>query len=117
MLNTSSISAIRGAQCSARVAHGAAKGGVLGMTISLAAEGAEFGVRANACAGLIDSPATAAAVADENIRNFVFSKHLIQRPGTGQEVAWLAVYLASDESSFVTGQGYSIDGGQSTGFR
>jgi meso-butanediol dehydrogenase/(S,S)-butanediol dehydrogenase/diacetyl reductase len=118
VINTSSISAIRGQQWLGQVAHGAAKGGVLGMTISLAAEGAEFGVRANAILpGFIDSPATAAAVADENIRNFVFSKHLIQRPGTGQEIAWMAVYLASDESAFVTGQGYSVDGGQTTGFR
>ncbi|WP_068329709.1 SDR family oxidoreductase [Janibacter terrae] len=36
---------------------------------------------------------------------------LIQRPGTGEDIAYMALYLASDESSWVTGQNYSVDGG------
>ena len=43
--------------------------------------------------------------------------HLLRRPGTGEDVGLLAVYLASDESSWVTGQNYSIDGGVTAGFR
>jgi meso-butanediol dehydrogenase/(S,S)-butanediol dehydrogenase/diacetyl reductase len=45
------------------------------------------------------------------------SMHLIRRPGLGDDIAHLAVYLASDESSWVTGQNYSIDGGVTAGFR
>jgi NAD(P)-dependent dehydrogenase (short-subunit alcohol dehydrogenase family) len=118
VINVSSISALRGVAPLGQVAHGAAKGGVIGFTTSLAAEGAEHGVRVNAIApGFVASPATAAAVADDNLRNFMVSKHLIQRPGTGEDTAYMAVYLASDESSWVTGQTYSVDGGWSAGFR
>ena len=42
---------------------------------------------------------------------------LIRRPGTGDDIAALALYLASDESSWVTGQNICIDGGWSAGFR
>ena len=43
--------------------------------------------------------------------------HLIRRTGTGEDIAYLAMYLASDESSWVTGQNVSIDGGVTAGFR
>lgn len=43
--------------------------------------------------------------------------HLIRRPGVGDDIAYLALDLASDESSWVTGQNYSIDGGVTAGFR
>lgn len=47
----------------------------------------------------------------------MMSLHLIQRPGTGEDTAALALYLASDESSWVTGQNICIDGGWTAGYR
>ena len=117
VINTASYSALRGIEPLGAVAHAAAKGGVIGMTRTLAAEGAEHGVRANAISpGFVSSPATDAAVDDE-ARAWQLSKHLIQRPGEGIDVAYCALYLASDESAWVTGQNLSIDGGVTAGFR
>jgi meso-butanediol dehydrogenase/(S,S)-butanediol dehydrogenase/diacetyl reductase len=117
IVNTASYSALRGIAPLGQVAHAAAKGGVVAMTKSLAAEGAPDGIRANAMSpGFVKSPATDAAVPQEG-REWQLSKHLIQRPGTGEDVAYLALYLASDESAWVTGQNFSIDGGATAGFR
>jgi meso-butanediol dehydrogenase/(S,S)-butanediol dehydrogenase/diacetyl reductase len=117
VINTASMSGIRGIAPLGQAAHAAAKGGVIGLTHTLAAEGAESGVRVNAISpGFVKSPATDAAVGDE-LRAFQMSMHLIRRPGLGDDIAYLAVYLASDESTWVTGQNYSIDGGVTAGFR
>jgi meso-butanediol dehydrogenase/(S,S)-butanediol dehydrogenase/diacetyl reductase len=117
IVNTASYSALRGIAPLGQVAHAAAKGGVVSMTKALAAEGAASGIRVNAVSpGFVTSPATDAAVPKEG-RDWQLSKHLIQRPGTGDDVAYLALYLASDESAWVTGQNYSIDGGATAGFR
>ncbi|MBS1678260.1 MAG: SDR family oxidoreductase [Actinobacteria bacterium] len=117
IVNTASYSALRGIAPLGQVAHAAAKGGVIAMTRSLAAEGAADGIRANAISpGFVKSPATDAAVPREG-REWQLSKHLIQRPGTGEDIAYLALYLASDESAWVTGQNYSIDGGATAGYR
>jgi meso-butanediol dehydrogenase/(S,S)-butanediol dehydrogenase/diacetyl reductase len=117
IVNTASYSALRGIAPLGQVAHAAAKGGVVAMTKSLAAEGAPDGIRANAISpGFVKSPATDAAVPKEG-REWQLSKHLIQRPGTGEDIAYLALYLASEESGWVTGQNFSIDGGATAGFR
>jgi NAD(P)-dependent dehydrogenase (short-subunit alcohol dehydrogenase family) len=117
IVNTASYSALRGIAPLGQVAHAAAKGGVVAMTKSLAAEGAADNIRANAISpGFVKSPATDAAVPQEG-REWQLSKHLIQRPGTGEDIAYLALYLASEESSWVTGQNFSIDGGATAGFR
>jgi len=100
-----------------QAAHAAAKGGVIGLTKTLAAEGAEHGIRVNAISpGLVKTPGTDAFVVGA-LREFQLNMHLIRRPGTGHDIALLAVYLASDESGWVTGQNYSIDGGVTAGFR
>jgi meso-butanediol dehydrogenase / (S,S)-butanediol dehydrogenase / diacetyl reductase len=117
VINTASYSALRGIAPLGQAAHAAAKGGVIAMTKTLAAEGAALGVRANAISpGFVSSPATDAAV-DAEGRAWQLSNHLLQRPGTGLDIAYLALYLASDESSWVTGQNFSIDGGATAGFR
>ena len=116
ILNTASYSALRGIAPLGQVAHAAAKGGVVAMTKSLATEGAADGIRVNAMSpGFVKSPATDAAV-DEAGREYQLGNHLIKRPGTGEDIAYLAIYLASDESSWVTGQNFSIDGGATAGF-
>jgi meso-butanediol dehydrogenase / (S,S)-butanediol dehydrogenase / diacetyl reductase len=117
IINTASMSGVRGIAPLGQAAHAAAKGGVIALTKTLAAEGASDGLRANAISpGFVKSPATDAAVGDE-LRAFQMSMHLIRRPGLGDDIAQLAVYLASDESSWVTGQNISIDGGVTAGFR
>jgi len=117
VINTASYTALRGVAPLGAAAHAAAKGGVIAMTRQLAAEGAAHGVRANSISpGFVKSPATDAAV-DEAGRTYQLSNHLIRRPGTGEDIAYLALYLASDESSWVTGQNLSIDGGVTAGFR
>jgi NAD(P)-dependent dehydrogenase (short-subunit alcohol dehydrogenase family) len=117
VINTASYSALRGIEPLGQAAHAAAKGGVIALTRTLATEGAKDAVRANSISpGFVSSPATNAAVDDAG-RAWQMSKHLIQRPGTGKDIAYLALYLASDESSWVTGQNFSIDGGATAGFR
>jgi meso-butanediol dehydrogenase/(S,S)-butanediol dehydrogenase/diacetyl reductase len=117
VINTASYSALRGIEPLGAVAHAAAKGGVVAMTRSLATEGAKHGVRANAISpGFVASPATDAAV-DDAARAWQLSKHLIQRAGECSDVAYCALYLASDESAWVTGQNFSVDGGVTAGFR
>jgi meso-butanediol dehydrogenase / (S,S)-butanediol dehydrogenase / diacetyl reductase len=117
IINTASYSALRGIAPLGQVAHAAAKGGVVAMTKSLAAEGASEGIRVNAMSpGFVKSPATDAAVPKEG-REWQLANHLIQRSGLGEDIAYLAIYLASDESSWVTGQNYSIDGGATAGWR
>lgn len=117
IINTASMSGVRGIAPLGQAAHAAAKGGVIALTKTLAAEGAVDGIRANAISpGFVKTPATDAAVGDE-LRAFQMGMHLIQRPGVGDDIAYLAVFLASDESSWVTGQNYSVDGGVTAGFR
>jgi meso-butanediol dehydrogenase/(S,S)-butanediol dehydrogenase/diacetyl reductase len=117
VINTASMSGIRGIAPLGQVAHAAAKGGVIAMTKALATEGAEHHIRVNAMSpGFVKSPATDANVGDE-LREFQMRMHLLRRPGLPDDIAFLAVYLASDESAWVTGQNYSIDGGVTAGFR
>ena len=117
VINTASMSGVRGIAPLGQAAHAAAKGGVIGLTKTLAAEGAADGIRVNAISpGLVKTPSTDKFVGDE-LRAFQMNMHLLRRPGTGEDIAYLAMYLASDESSWVTGQNYSIDGGVTAGFR
>jgi len=113
LINTASYSALRGSARLGQVAHAAAKGGVIGMTISLAAEGAAHDVRANCISpGLVRHD-----VMGYEKQAWQLDHHLLRRPGEPVDVANLAVYLASDESSWVTGQNFSVDGGVTAGFR
>ncbi len=66
--------------------------------------------------GFVKTPATNATVAGE-LGTFIMNMHLIRRAGTGDDIAYLAAYLASDESSWVTGQNFCIDGGVTAGYR
>jgi len=117
LINIASYSALLGIQPLAQVAHATAKGGIVSMTRALAAEGAPYGVRANSIApGFISTPATDKAV-DTEAKAWQLRHALIQRAGTGEDVAYMALYLASDESSWVTGQNFSVDGGATAGWR
>jgi len=93
------------------VAYSTAKAGVMGLTRSLAAEYACEGIRANCIVvGMVDTPMVAnlSAEAREKRRLAV----PLKTTGTGWDVGWAAVYLASDESRWVTGVELPIDAGQ-----
>ena len=99
-----------------RFVYGATKAAVIGMTKSVAADFIGRGIRANAiCPATVESPSLEArmrAFGDyEAARAAFIARQPMGRLGRPEEIAALAVYLASDESGFVTGQAISIDGG------
>ena len=104
-----------------RYVYGATKAAVIGLTKAVAADFIKRGIRANAiCPGTIQSPslderigaqAQASGQSVETVRQAFVDRQPMGRLGTAEEVAWLAVYLASDEASYTTGQIHLVDGG------
>ena len=104
-----------------RYVYGATKAAVIGLTKAVAADFIRRGIRANAiCPGTIQSPslddrisaqAKASGQSAEAVRQAFVDRQPMGRLGTAEEIAWLAVYLASDESSYTTGQIHLADGG------
>ena len=104
-----------------RYVYGSTKAAVIGLTKAVAADFIKRGIRANAiCPGTIESPSLderIAALAKSTgqslatIRKQFIDRQPMGRLGTAEEVAMLAVYLASDESSYTTGQIHLADGG------
>ena len=113
IINTASVTAHRGYGAIGQVAHAAAKGGVLGMTKQLAAEGAPHKIRVNSiCPGTVLTPALSVNTQEQIDQMNRFQP--IGRAGKGEDIAHLALYLASDESEWVTGSDFIIDGGISS---
>ncbi|WP_044026463.1 SDR family oxidoreductase [Ruegeria sp. TM1040] len=99
-----------------RFAYCASKAAVIGMTKSIAADFVTQGIRCNAiCPGTVDSPSLhdrLRATGDyEQARKDFIARQPMGRIGKAEEIAALALYLASDESGFTTGQTHAIDGG------
>ncbi len=93
-------------------AYVASKGGVIALTRTLAAQYAARGVRANAILpGRVDTPLVANDYARPEDREAFANAHPIGRFGRPDDIAGLALYLASDEAAWVTGASYVIDGG------
>jgi len=112
IINTASASGTIVYRALPGVAHSAAKAGVISLTRHLAMEGGALGIRANALSpGLIDTPASHAFVVDDAWREQMLRHHMLPRVGTPEDVVGAAVYLASDESSFVTGANLCVDAG------
>jgi 2-keto-3-deoxy-L-fuconate dehydrogenase len=116
---SSAVSSIRGVPN--RYAYGATKAAVIGLTKAVAADFIKQGIRCNAvCPGTIESPSLEeriAALAKETgkssdvIRQAFVDRQPMGRLGTAQEVAALALFLVSDEASYITGQAHLVDGG------
>jgi 2-keto-3-deoxy-L-fuconate dehydrogenase len=97
-----------------RYVYGATKAAVAALTRAVAVDYITKGIRCNAiCPGTIETPSMLdrAAAAGPNGRELFVSRQPMGRLGTADEIAALAVYLASDESSFTTGVAHIIDGG------
>jgi len=116
---SSAVSSIRGVPN--RYAYGATKAAIIGLTKAVAADFIRDGIRVNAiCPGTIQSPSLnerIGAVAKKTgkslqaVRTDFIERQPIGRLGTTREVANLAVFLASDEASYITGQAQLVDGG------
>ena len=103
-----------------RCVYGTTKAAVIGLTKSVAVDYVTKGIRCNAiCPGTVDSPSLherLRATGDyEKAKADFIARQPMGRIGTPQEIAALAVYLASDESAFTTGQAHVIDGGWAAG--
>ena len=99
---------------SGTAAYSAAKGGVVNLTRTLAIEAAGKGVRVNAIGpGYIDTPLL--SLLDDATRQALIGLHPIGRLGRPEEVANAALFLMSDEASFVTGTTLMVDGGFTAG--
>jgi len=120
IVNTSSaVSSIRGVPN--RYVYGATKAAVIGLTKAVAADFIRQGIRCNAiCPGTIQSPSLDGRIeaqaskthkTQDEVRQAFVDRQPMGRLGTAQEVAALALFLASDESSYITGQAHLVDGG------
>jgi NAD(P)-dependent dehydrogenase (short-subunit alcohol dehydrogenase family) len=112
IINTSSLAGLLGV---GNVhAYTAAKGGVISLTRAVAMAYAAQKVRCNViCPGAVDTPMMAHVLHGSNpkLRQSFERSHPIGRLGTPEDIAHMALYLASDESSWVTGSVFTIDGG------
>ena len=111
IINVASFVAWMGAATS-QTAYTASKGAVLAMTREIAVEYARKGVRCNAlCPGPIDTPLLAELLSDPARRQRRFVHIPMGRLGQAEELAKAALFLASDDSSFMTGASLIVDGG------
>lgn len=115
VVNTASIAAVRGAVFTEQAAHGAAKGGVLAFTYHLAAAGGPHRIRANAILpGMVRTPSTEFLFTDPDGPGWALARaNPLGRVGEPEDVAKVAVFLASDDAWFVNGVGIPVDGGAS----
>jgi 2-keto-3-deoxy-L-fuconate dehydrogenase len=108
------VSSVKGAPN--RFVYGATKAAVIGLSKAVAADFIKSGIRCNAiCPGTIETPSLGERIAaqggTEAVRRAFVERQPLGRLGTAEEVAALALYLASDESSFTTGAIHIVDGG------
>jgi 2-keto-3-deoxy-L-fuconate dehydrogenase len=116
---SSAVSSIRGVPD--RYAYGASKAAIIGLTKAVAADFVRRGIRSNAiCPGTIESPSLEGRIKDRSaatgksvaeVEQAFIDRQPMGRLGKPEEVAALAVFLASDEASYITGQPHLVDGG------
>jgi 2-keto-3-deoxy-L-fuconate dehydrogenase len=115
----STASSIRGIPN--RYVYGATKAAVIGLTKAVAADFIKQGIRCNAiCPGTSESPSLEERITEQSrqtgrspdlVRQDFVARQPMGRLGRPEEVAWLALFLGSDEASYITGQAYLVDGG------
>jgi NAD(P)-dependent dehydrogenase (short-subunit alcohol dehydrogenase family) len=116
ILNLASVEGLEGGE--AMSAYNASKGGVVLLTRNLALDYGRTGIRANAiCPGFIRTPMTGVLREPglEAVHDRIAAAHALGRLGEPEEVANVALFLASDEASFVTGAAITVDGGFTAG--
>ena len=114
IINMSSIYGVVGADV--RAAYVASKGGVTNLTRGMALDYAENNIRVNCiCPGFVETPLVAGVIKTPEEYQTLANKHPMCRLGQPEEIAYGALYLASDESAFVTGIALPIDGGYTAG--
>ena len=114
LVNVASIMAHRGLR--GLVAYSATKGAVTALTRGLAVEYAPFNIRVNAlCPGFVETALTRRALRIPGIREALLASTPLRRFGEPEEIAKAALFLASDEASYVTGTELAVDGGMAAG--
>ncbi len=114
IINMSSIYGIVGADV--RAAYVASKGAVTNLTRGMALDYAKDNIRVNCiCPGFVETPLVAGVIKTPDEYQKLADKHPMRRLGQPEEIAYGALYLASDESAFVTGIALPIDGGYTAG--
>jgi len=112
IVNTASLSGLISFKNLGSLAHSTAKAGIIAMTRQLAMEGRKYGMRANSISpGLIETNQTREQLKDPEYAVPMLGKTLLSRAGQPEEVANVALFLASEESSYVTGANIAVDGG------
>ena len=119
IINIASVEGIEGTEGGS--SYNASKGGVVLLTKNMAVDYGAAGVRVNAiCPGFIDTPMFRSVMDSEGMKahkETYRKQHKLQRFGRPEEIAGAAYFLASDDSSFVTGHALIVDGGFTTGMR
>lgn len=116
IIHVASVEGIEGLP--SQLAYNASKGGVVLMTRNMAIDYAPHGIRVNClCPGAIETPLLAGLEAVPEIRDQMRRFHALDRFGRPEEVAAAALFLASDDASFVTGHPLVVDGGWTAGRR
>ena len=115
VITISSVEGLEG--CESGSTYNASKGGVILLTKNIANDYGPLGIRANAiCPGFIDTPMFQAVIAPLGpIADSIREQHKLKRWGRPEEIAGAALFLASDDSSFVTGVALPVDGGYTAG--
>jgi NAD(P)-dependent dehydrogenase (short-subunit alcohol dehydrogenase family) len=118
IINIASVGGVVGIRD--RIAYCTSKFAVVGLTKSMALDHALAGVRVNCiCPGRVETPFVARRLAEyadpEEARREMTASQAVGRMGRPDEIAAAALYLASDESAFITGSALMIDGGWSAG--
>jgi NAD(P)-dependent dehydrogenase (short-subunit alcohol dehydrogenase family) len=112
VVNMASLNATLSFKPLPSLAHTTAKAGIIGMTRQLAMEGREHGIRANSISpGVIETNQTREQLNDPEWADYMLGKTLLGRLGQPEEIANVALFLASDESSYITGIDVVVDGG------
>lgn len=112
IINVASVCGMIGFEVHPAAAHSAAKGAIIGLTHQLAVEGRHHGVRVNTISpGLIETNQSGPLLENPAWAGPMLAKIMLNRLGKPEEVANAALFLASDESSYITGANIVVDGG------